>query len=279
MMQCEPGRWMAQQQQAGHRLCLILDGNHDARQPLLAVRTLSQYCALYGETAVAELATAGPIILLLEQVGELALVDLLQHPQANWGWIGSLSDEDLTPVVRHWRERLLVGPAGAQALYRFHDNRTLARALEYLPNEHWPGFLGPLINVCYWHAGRWHPRENPAPGEYAVPAPAPWLHTPNPQAAAILHANILRYLLAEHGESLAALVAFQDPKTWLKQLLEQAQAWQWQTPEQLEFLVVHRLEEATGSSVIQWPPLQGEASEDHFERVVKQWQRLGEQYE
>ncbi|MFL1493064.1 DUF4123 domain-containing protein [Pseudomonas antarctica] len=278
-MESMPGRWMALQHQAGRRVCLILDGNHATREPLVVVRNLAQYCRLYGETAVAELTTVGPVILLVDQPGEPALVELLQHPQTNWGWLGSLPDDDLEGVVRHWRERLLVGPAGSQALYRFHDNRTLARALAHLPIDHWPVFLGPLINVYYWHEGRWCEGENPAPGEYPVPVPAPWLSTPNPQAEAILHANVLRYLLIEHSEGLAALVEFQDPSIWLTQVLEQARAWQWLGPQQLEFLVVRRLEEATRASVIRWQPIEDEVPGDHFERVQQQWRGLREKHE
>ena len=278
-MESLPGRWMARQQQAGRRLCLILAGNNDACGPLLAARNLSQYGRLYAETAVAELATVGPVILLLEHVDEPALVELLQHPQANWGWLGSLPDDDLAGVVQHWRERLLVGPTGSQALYRVYDNRTLARALAHLPINQWPVFLGPLINAYYWHEDRWCEGENPAPGAYPVPVPAPWLHTPNPQADAILHANILRFLLTEHSEGLAALVEFQDPRIWLAQVLEQARAWRWRGPPQLEFLVVRRLEEATQSSVIEWQPLHEEAPGDHFQRVSEQWHTLRSQHE
>ncbi|WDU60413.1 DUF4123 domain-containing protein [Pseudomonas poae] len=271
-----PAQWMARQQQAGRRLCLILEGCDDARPLLLAVRTLAQYRNLYAEGVLAQLATAGPVVLLLEQESEPALLNLLQRPQTNWGWLGSLPDEDLANVTRHWRDRLLVGPEGDHVLYRFHDNRTLARALEHLAVEHWPVFLGPLISVCYWHDGRWQCGDNPAPGDYPVPDPAPWLNTPNPNATAILHANILRYLLAEHSEVLAALVEFHEPKIWLAQVLEQARAWQWSGSEQLEFLVVRRLEEATGSSVIRWPPREGETPGDHFERVVEQWRVEGQ---
>ena len=270
-MQTFAHQWMARQQQAGRWLCLILEGNHEARQPLLAVRKLAHYRALYAETAVADMANSGPVVLLLEQMNEPALLDLLQTPEANWGWLGSLPSDDLAGVTRHWRDRLLVGPEGNPALYRFHDNRTLARALSHLELEHRPAYLGPLISVCYWHDGHWHHGDNPAPGEYPVPDPAPWLNTPNPNAGAILHANILRYLLAEHSEDLAALAQFQDLKVWLTQVLDQARAWQWRRPEQLEFLVVRRLEEATGNNVIRWPPMAGELPGDHFERVVKQW--------
>lgn len=269
------GRWMAQQQQAGRRLCLILEGDHGVRRSLLATRSPLHYCDLYDETVLAELTTVGPVILLLEQISDPEVRNLIQHPEDNWGWLGSLADADLTGVIRHWRERLLVGPQGSQALYRFHDNRTLARALAYLAVEQKPAFLGPLISVCYWHDDRWWCDDNPAPGNYPLPDPIPWLNTPNPHANTILHANILRYLLAEHSEDLAALVEFQDPRIWLAQVLEQARAWQWQGPERLEFLVVRRLAEATGSSVIRWQPRGGETPDEHFERVVEQWRLRG----
>ena len=273
-MQDMPGQWMAQQQQAGRHLCLILEGQNAARERLLAVRSLSDYRSFYGETVLAELMKEGPVILQLKQMSEPALRDLLQQPEGHWGWLGSLPGEDLTSVTRHWRDRLLTGPEGEQSLYRFHDNRTLARALDYLCPEHWPVFLGPLISLCYWHEGRWRMADNPAPGEYPLPDPVPWLNTPNPNAEAILHANILRYLLAEHSEDLVALVEFQDPRIWLSQVLEQASTWQWRGPDRLEFLVVRRLEEATRSSVIRWQPLVGEAPADHFDRVVEQWRSM-----
>ena len=273
-MQNSPSQWINQQQQAGRSLCLILDGQNAARQPLLAVRSLSDYRSLYAETALADLMREGPVILLLKQMSEPALRDLLQQPENNWGWLGSLPCKDLTGVTRHWRDRLLTGPEGEQSLYRFHDNRTLARALDYLGADHWPVFLGPLISVCYWHEDRWRTADNPAVGEYPLPDPVPWLNTPNPNAEAILHANILRYLLAVHSEELVALVEFQDPRIWLGQVLELARVWQWRGPEQLEFLVVRRLEEATRNSLIRWQPLVGEAPGDHFERVVEQWRSM-----
>lgn len=268
-----PNRWMAQQRQRGYALCLMLEGHNTARQPLLAGRGPLHYCELYSETDAAQLVSSGPVIVLLEQMQEPALVELLQHPESNWGWMGSLPAADFDDVTRHWRARLLLGPKGQQVLYRIHDNRTLGRALAHLSKAHWPDYLGPLISVCYWHEGRWCQAENPAPGDYPVPDPSPWLGAPNPQAEAILHANILRYLLAEHSEDLAALVEFQDPRIWLAQVLEQARTWQWRSPEQLEFLVVRRLEEATRSSVVHWQPWVGEAPGAHFERVVEQWRR------
>lgn len=46
-------RWMARQQQQGYHLCLMLEGSHEASQPLLAGRDLSRYCKLYSETDAA----------------------------------------------------------------------------------------------------------------------------------------------------------------------------------------------------------------------------------
>ncbi|XCY76427.1 DUF4123 domain-containing protein [Pseudomonas sp. CBR-F] len=273
-MEIAPGQWMAEQQQAGRRLCLVLQGESDARGVLLATRTVAEYRCLFGETVASEMAADGPMLLLLDHVSEPALVGLLQNPQRNWGWLGSLPGDDLSGLTRHWRDRLVVGAAGSQALYRFHDNRTLARALVHLPARDWPVFLGPLIGVCYWQGERWSCVDNPAPGAYPVPDPAPWLEVPNPQAGVILQANILRYLLAEYSEALSALVEFQDPRVWLAQVLEQARAWQWDRPEQLEFLVVRRLLEATGDVLIRWQPMRGEVAEDHFQRVVGEWRRV-----
>ena len=273
-MESAPGQWMAEQQQAGRRLCLVLQGESDARGVLLATRTVAEYCSLYGETVASEMSADGPMLLLLDHVNEPGLVGLLQNPQRNWGWLGSLPGDDLSGVTRHWRERLVVGAMGSQALYRFHDNRTLARALVHLPDQDWPVFLGPLISVCYWQGERWCCVDNPAPGAYPVPDPAPWLEVPNPQAAAILQANILRYLLAEYSEALSQLAEFQNPRIWLEQVLEQARAWQWERPEQLEFLVVRRLVEATGDVLIRWQPMRGEVAEDHFQRVVGEWRRV-----
>lgn len=278
-MQNIPGQWMARQQQSGHRLCLMLEGSNEACEAMLATRGLTHCRSLYAETLLAELGRAGPVILLLEQLSEPALLNLLQAPETNWGWLGSLPSDDLAPVTLHWRDRLLVGTQGEQALYRVHDNRTLARALTHLNPDQWPAFLGPMISVCYWHEGRWCCDDNPAPGEYAVPDPAPWLAAPNPNTHAILHANILRYLLAEHSEDLAALMELQDPRAWLTHVLEQARAWQWRRPEQLEFLVVRKLAEATRSSVIRWAPTAGQTPAEHFERVQAQWQLEGEKNE
>ena len=64
--------WMARQQQAGRRLCLMLEGASQACQSLLAVRSVSQYRSLFVQPSLAELAATGPVVLLLDRVGEPA---------------------------------------------------------------------------------------------------------------------------------------------------------------------------------------------------------------
>lgn len=111
--------WMVRQQQAGLRLCLVLDGTNEACQSLLAVRSVSQYCRFYAQTSLADLAAEGPVVLLLDHVGEPALLSLLRTPQMNWGWLGSVASAELSNLAQHWRDRLLVGPQGIRRCTAF----------------------------------------------------------------------------------------------------------------------------------------------------------------
>ena len=60
-------QWMAEQLTLGHSLCLILDseGERAARQALLKNHGPEQYCRVYSETPLADLADAGPVIFLI----------------------------------------------------------------------------------------------------------------------------------------------------------------------------------------------------------------------
>lgn len=229
-----PGQWMTQQQQAGRRLCLILEGNSNARQPLMAPRNLGQCCSLYGGSAVAALAADGPVILLVEQFDEPALVGLLEHPEMNWGWLGSLPDADLGDVIEHWQARMLVGPPGNQALYRFHDNRTLGRALTSVPVAQWPAYLGPLISVCYWHEEQWCCANNPAPGKYPIPDPLLGSTSPTPGLGHF--AGEYPALPAGRTQRKPCGVGrVPGSRGWLAQVLDEARSWQWYGALQLEF--------------------------------------------
>ena len=222
-----PRQWMNDQLRLGHTLCLILDSEGElvARQALLNTPDPEQYCCVYSQTPISELANAGPFIFLIDNPGDARLKPLLDEPERSWGWLASIGNGDLPALARHWRERLIIGTRPHRALYRFHDNRVLGRALAHIPEEARPEYLGPAISVCYWHGAQWNVTHNPAPGEYPLPADPAWLSVPLPadRAMEILHSTVYRYLWAKHGEDLIRLSQRQDPGTWLTEQLSHAQ--------------------------------------------------------
>lgn len=262
-------RWLFEQHHADRLLCLVLDSQNerDMRQRWLKSSRYEQYASVYGETVVAELADTGPFLFTFDQPDDRRLDALLDRPDSHWGWLASLGQGELNAWVRHWQERLLVGTRPHQALYRFHDNRVLARALEHLPSEALPAYLGPAISVCYWQGSHWQSTDNPAPGTYPLPDSPPWLHLPMPdeQAMEIRLANAHRFLLAEHVQAYAGLACTQDPHIWLRERLAQAQAWGWLAPERLEFLLIQSLH--TPTLVPHWQPRPDETPDEHFDRV------------
>jgi len=168
--------WLIEQHRADRLLCLVLDSQNerDMRQRWLKSSRYEQYASVYGETVVAELADTGPFLFTFDQPDDRRLDALLDRPDSHWGWLASLGQGELKAWVRHWQERLLVGTRPHQALYRFHDNRVLARALEHLPVEALPAYLGPAISVCYWQGSHWQSTDNPAPGTNPLPDSPPW---------------------------------------------------------------------------------------------------------
>lgn len=266
-----PRQWMIQQQRLGHLLCLVLDSENerDTRQSLLKTCQFDQFLSVYGETLVADLADAGPFVFAFDQVDDQRIDELRKHPQRNWGWFVSLQKDDLPTLVKHWQARLIVGARPHQALYRFHDNRVLNRALAHLPVEAYPAYLGPAISVCYWNGTRWECTDNPAPGTYPVPDQPLWHQVPQPheQADEIRLANARRYLLAEHVEAYAGMAEQDDPEAWLRDRLAQAEAWGWLAPEQLAFLLTQTLQAPGYALAAHWQVGPGETPSDHFERV------------
>jgi hypothetical protein len=282
MTQVHPYQWMTEHSQARRTLCVVLDSEsaRDTRQALLQTSRFDQYLGVYGETKVADLADAGPFIFTINQPADKRIDDLLRNPERNWGWLASIAEGELPKLVEHWHARLIVGRRPHQALYRFHDNRVLTRALAHIPVDAYPAYLGPAISVCYWQGEHWQQTDNPAPGTYPVPESAPWLYTPvsAQQAMTIRLANAHRYLLAEHTQAYAKLAEQQEPDTWLRSQLSLADAWGWLTSEQLEFLLVQRLRAPANGLEPYWQARANESPTDHFERVqqlVAFWQGDG----
>ena len=269
-----PRQWMTDQLRLGHTLCLILDSEGElvARQALLNTPDPEQYCCVYSQTPISELANAGPFIFLIDNPGDARLKPLLDEPERSWGWLASIGNGDLPALARHWRERLIIGTRPHRALYRFHDNRVLGRALAHIPEEARPEYLGPAISVCYWHGAQWNVTHNPAPGEYPLPADPAWLSVPLPadRAMEILHSTVYRYLWAKHGEDLIRLSQRQDPGTWLTEQLSHAQQWGWTAPEQVHFLITSKLTETEPPLINNWAPHEGETPQAHYERLFNE---------
>jgi hypothetical protein len=266
-------QWMREQQRSGYGLCVVLDSQNerDMRQSLLKTSQFDQYLSVYGETLVADLADVGPFIFTFDQPDDSRIHELLKNPQRNWGWFASIQKDDLSRLVKHWHERLIIGARPNQALYRFHDNRVLSRALAHLPDEALPAYLGPAISVCYWQGERWESTKNPAPGSYPVPEQPLWHQVPTPskQAGEIRLINARRYLLAEHVMDYSALAEQHDPAAWLRDGLAQAETWGWLAPEQLEFFLTQSLQAQGDKLAPHWQVRPGETPSEHFERVYQ----------
>lgn len=279
MIDSLPHQWMTEQRRSGHDICLVLDSQTErqTRQWLLKNCPFDQVRSVYAQTPVADLADAGPFIFRLDQRNDAAMNELLASPQRHWGWLVSIAKGELPQLVKHWQERLIMGAQPHQALYRFHDNRVLSRALEHLPVDAYPAYLGPAISVCYWQGARWASAHNPDPGLHPVPDQPLWHQVPVPaqQAMDIRLINARRYLLAEHTQAFARLAGQHDPEAWLRDRLRQAETWNWRAPEQLEFLLTESLKAPAFELPPHWQVRAGESPAEHFERVHREaefWQ-------
>jgi hypothetical protein len=272
-------RWLHEQSRSGRDLYLMLDtdGQLDERMALAKELGADQYRNLYVGTAANSLAPAGPFLFHIGTVKHPLIQALLDSPERHWGWLASANLTDLDALVTHWRDRLVVGERPNQALYRFHDNRVLGRALSHLQPEQYADYLGPIASVCYWHAGQWTVTDNPAPGAHPLPPDPAWLKTPTPE---IVYANVQfdntrRYLVREHTEALARLAAERDVDDWLWGVIQLAHLWNWQQPEQVHFLLTQCLKAPGYLPPRTWQPKPEEDSAAHFERVYQQvlyWQ-------
>ncbi len=266
-----PEQWIEMQRRQGHDVCLVLDALNEkrAQQALLSERAYERYCSVYSQTAVAELAHAGPCLILLGPDDRECLNELLNAPERHWGWLTSIARGDLPALLKHWRERFLVGTRPNQGLYRFQDNRVLTRALEYLLPDALPAFLGPTLSACYWQGQCWAVTDNPAPGHYPLPDTPGWLHVPMPSATAahIREANARRFLLEQHQQAFLRLGAQRPSQAWIRQQRELADTWGWLASEQLEFLLSHSLKYPSFELPVQWHPRAQETPTEHFERI------------
>lgn len=278
MSPVRPSQWMDEQRGQGRDVCLVLDAQPEieARTALLSERAHDRYASVYSQTPVAELAAAGPFLIVLASADIARMTELLHAPERNWGWLASIAPGDLPVWLAHWRARCLVGVSPNRALYRFQDNRVLTRALGHLPVDTLPAYLGSAISVCYWQGEQWASVDNPMPGEYPLPEAPGWLNVPAlPCLRESLHArNAHRFLLEKHYPAYWLLAAEQKPSEWLDGKRAQALQWGWIEQAQLEFLLLHSLKYPGFELPKAWHPYPHETANLHFERVSQMAKQL-----
>ncbi len=264
-------QWLQEQSLQGRHLYLMLesDGQQDECNSLARDLQTDQCRNLYVGTPADSLSNVGPYLFQIDSMAHPAIQALLKTPERHWGWLASSTSSDLDVLVEHWQARLIIGERPNQAVYRFHDNRVLTRALAHLQPEQRPDYLGPITSVCYWQTEQWSVADNPDPAPRPLPADPAWLSTPIPApiATRVQFDNARRYLMREHTGSLLALAEQQDIDTWLRGQINLARDWGWQEPEQIHFLLTQSLQAADYTPPKAWLPQPHETPMLHFERL------------
>ncbi len=264
--------WLGEQSRLNRVLILALDSLAEPNPvtSLYSAGIMQRSVQLYRRTEYAQFAAISPWLTELQNPGNDAFRKLLDEPQRNWGWIGSMDKADLDSLTQHWIARMVIDEDGERSLFRFQDNRVLARCLGNMKETEWPLLLGPISSVLYWDQDQWKSADNSRPGMYPMPNPAPWLQVPTPpeRTREILRANLKRWLLVNHAETAAKLSEAQPILEWLEEQMDLLEGWRWSTPEQREFMLTLRLDPKNAKDMA-WQPLPGETPEEHFERCER----------
>jgi len=152
--------WLGEQSRLNRVLILVLDclAEPNPVTPLYSAGVMQRSVQLYRRTEFAQFAAISPWLTELENPGSEAVTRLLDDPQRNWGWIGSMDKADLDSLTQHWIARMVLDEDGDRSLFRFQDNRVLARCLANMKDTEWPLLLGPISSVLYWDEDQWKAR-------------------------------------------------------------------------------------------------------------------------
>ena len=264
--------WLGEQARLNRVLILALDSLAEPNPvtSLYSAGVMQRSVQLYRRTEYAQFAAISPWLTELQNPGNDAFRKLLDEPQRNWGWIGSMDEADLDSLTQHWVARMVIDEDGERSLFRFQDNRVLARCLGNMKETEWPLLLGPISSVLYWDQDQWKSADNSRPGMYPVPNPAPWLRTPESgeQARSILRDNLKRWLLTYHVDAAATLAETRVVSEWLEEQMDLLDAWDWRTEEQRQLMLSLRLSPQCEADIA-WEPLSGETPEVHFARCQR----------
>lgn len=264
--------WLGEQSRLNRVLILALDSLAEPNPvtSLYSAGVMQRSVQLYRRTEFSKFAAISPWLTELQNPGNDAFRKLLDDPQRNWGWIGSMDKADLDSLTQHWIARMVIDEGGERSLFRFQDNRVLARCLDNMKETEWPLLLGPISSALYWDQDQWKSADNSRSGMYPVPNPAPWLRTPESgeQARSILRDNLKRWLLTYHVDTAAELAETRVVSEWLEEQLDLLDAWDWRTEEQRQLMLSLRLSPQCASDIA-WEPIPGETPEVHFARCQR----------
>lgn len=262
--------WLGEQQAQGRPLLLVIDSLAEPTQlpSLFSTDLVHSYANLYQGTEVDEMAGAAPWLILLNELNFTQLRSLTDAPEQNWGWLASADHADMAALTQHWQARIFADEQGQRSLYRFQDNRIIARHLGELDASQRPLLLGPLASVLCWDGQDWQWFDNELPGEYREPFEKPWLSIPEPEQVqrAVAHHNLELWLWQTHTQATTRLAETQVVSDWLDHQLDKAKEWRWHSEPQLHFLLRYQLDPELADHSA-WQPTARETPEAHYSRV------------
>lgn len=263
-------QWLDQQQAQQRQLLLIIDSLAEPSpiQELFVSDLMQDYVNLYQGTEYADLAEIGPWLVAVSASEVAQIQPMLDAPERNWGWLASADRIDLSALAQHWRERMQIEEQGQRSLYRFQDNRVIARHLAELAPAQQPLLLGPLSSALCWDGERWQCFDNARPGQYPAPFEAAWLTLPEPDTVVrdVQRHNLTLWLWQNHSAATARLAETRILSDWLDEQLDKAERWQWKPLEHLQFLLRYQLDPEFAEHPA-WKPEERESPESHFVRL------------
>ena len=265
--------WLHDQQSQGRELILVVDrlAEPDPIVELFGADLMQDYINLYQGTEFADMADVGPWLVRLNNPNAAFIQTLLDTPERDWGWLASAAHVDLCVLANHWRERMLVDEQEQRALYRFQDNRVIARHLAELSETQRHLLLGPLNSTLCWDGQTWQSIDNPCPGLYPAPFKKPWQELAEPEVVnhEILRHNLEQWLWQNHSTATFKLAETQPLSDWLEAQLGKARSWRWQSLQRIQFLLQHQLQpELVEHSA--WAVLENETPDAHFARTSRE---------
>ncbi|MDT3711996.1 MAG: DUF4123 domain-containing protein [Pseudomonadaceae bacterium] len=263
-------QWLDDQRAQQRQLLLVVDSLAEPNpvQELFARDLMHDYVNLYHATEFADLADIGPWLVALSEFEIARIQPLLDAPERNWGWLASADRVELPVLAQHWRERMQVDEQGQRSLYRFQDNRVIARHLAELAAHQQPLLLGPLASALCWDGEHWRCFDNPRPEQYAAPFEAAWLALREPESVVweVHRHNLTLWLWQNHAAATARLAETRVLSDWLSEQLDKACVWGWRSLEHLQFLLRYQLDPELADHPA-WIPEERESPEAHFARL------------